>query len=409
MHPKSKLCSRLFSAQSQSLPDFHSTSFLRNHIQTILSFYDGSVDSSGGFYQNFLDDGTIFDRDTRHLVSSARFVLNYSWASQLFQRPDDQSRIKHGLRYLEERHFRDGPGYTWLLKGNEDIDKTNHCYGLSFLVAAGSNAMIAGVEEGHKTVEKVWDIMEEKYWESDHGAYKDEANEDFSVFSSYRGQNANMHAVEAMLWAFEATGERRYLDKASTITQTITGRLAEKAGGVVWEHFKENWEVDWKYNFDDPKHLFRPWGINAGHLMEWSKLLLILERHSPENWQVERAERFFNLAYEICWDDLHGGFLYSFSPERVIFDSDKYYWVHAEGLCAAKLLQERTSKQKYSDIYEKIWEYSWQHMIDHQHGGWYRLLTRDNQAYDNQKSPCGKVDYHSIGACFELVRTLERW
>ena len=49
--------------------------------------------------------------------------------------------------------------------------------------------------------------QEVRYWESDYGAYKDEANEDFSVFSSYRGQNANMHAVEAMLWAFEATGD----------------------------------------------------------------------------------------------------------------------------------------------------------------------------------------------------------
>ena len=39
----------------ETLPDFESTDFLRNHIESILKFYDGRcVDEyGGGFFQNF--------------------------------------------------------------------------------------------------------------------------------------------------------------------------------------------------------------------------------------------------------------------------------------------------------------------------------------------------------------------
>ena len=31
--------------------------------------------------------------------------------------------------------------------------------------------------------------------------------------------------------------------------------------------------------------------------------------------------------------------------------------------------------------------------------------THDNQAIDDLKSPAGKTDYHTIGACFEVIRS----
>ena len=59
--------------------EFSSRQFLLDHTAAILGFYEPIVfDRSGGFYQNFRDDGTVFDTHSRHLVSSTRFVFNYS-------------------------------------------------------------------------------------------------------------------------------------------------------------------------------------------------------------------------------------------------------------------------------------------------------------------------------------------
>ena len=74
--------------------------------------------------------------------------------------------------------------------------------------------------------------------------------------------------------------------------------------------------------------------------------------------------------------------------------------------CAAYLYQA-THDEKYQQWYEKIWQYSWQHMIDHQYGAWFRILTQDNQKIDDQKSPIGKTDYHTMGACFDILELIE--
>ena len=56
--------------------------------------------------------------------------------------------------------------------------------------------------------------------------------------------------------------------------------------------------------------------------------------------------------------------------------------------------------------YDKIWDYSWTHFVDHKYGAWYRILTPDNRKYSDEKSPAGKVDYHTMGACYEVLNVI---
>ena len=79
--------------------------------------------------------------------------------------------------------------------------------------------------------------------------------------------------------------------------------------------------------------------------------------------------------------------------------------MQAESFAAAALLAQATNKPIYRAWYERIWDYSWQYLIDHQYGAWFRILTRDNQKYDEYKSPAGKTDYHTMGACYEVLRS----
>ena len=389
-------------------PVFDSQSFLEHHIRDTLKFYAPNVfDASGGFVQHFRDDGSIYDPSTRHLVSSTRFVFNYAMAERHFDDVDYKGWIRHGLDYLDEKHFqRDSGGYAWLLNDDEVGDATNHCYGLAFVMVAGATALLAGVDEGRGAIAKAWNLMEENFWDERFGLYADEANFDFSLVDSYRGQNANMHACEALLWAYEATQEPHFLERAATLADNITRRQAGKANGLIWEHYDSSWEIDWNYNKHQPKHLFRPWGFQPGHLTEWAKLLLILDRHQPADWHLVRARELFDQAMEKAWDKQFGGICYGFAPDGNVCDDDKYFWVQAESFAAAALLAEATDELVYREWYQRIWAYSWTHMIDHEHGAWYRILSRDNRKYDDKKSPAGKTDYHTMGACYEVLRSL---
>ena len=133
--------------------------------------------------------------------------------------------------------------------------------------------------------------------------------------------------------------------------------------------------MDWDYNREDKTNIFRPWGFQTGHLTEWAKLLLQLERHRPGEWMLPTARHFFDTAMQRGWDATHGGLVYGFAPEGPVCDGDKYFWVQAESFAAAALLAVRTGDAAYWQCYERIWAYAWAHFVDHTHGAWYRILT----------------------------------
>lgn len=395
-------------------PDFQSTSFLREHVLQILDFYQPTaLDNHGGFFHHFMNDGSVYDPSTRHLVSSTRFVFNYALAARHLDLPYAQSWLQHGIDYLQSAHFQpNSGGYLWLLDQHADhretLDATNHCYGLAFVMVAGATALLAGNQQGQELVKQAWQTMSAHFWDETVDLYADEANADFSVIDPYRGQNANMHACEGLIWAYHATGNNRYLERAIRIAKAICVTQASHGNGLIWEHYHEDWTPNWDYNLDNPKHLFKPWGYQPGHQTEWAKLLCQLYRIAPKAWQLERAQALFNTALYHAWDDEHGGIVYGFDREGKVCDGDKYFWVQAESFAAAYQLYELTKNQTYREWYQRIWTYSWDHMIDHQYGAWFRILSQDNQPLEATKSPAGKTDYHTMGACYEVLNLLPK-
>ncbi len=401
---------------SNNTPDFRDSDFLYSHIKKTLAFYHPEcVDQQkGGFFHYYKNDGEIYNKHSKHLVSSTRFVFNYAMAAQHLLISDKQKAeyiqlAKHGIEFLRMHHRNQKTGgYAWILEDNTPVDATNHCYGLAFVLLAYSTAYKAGISETLPFIHETFELMEKYFWSEHYGLYRDEISSDWKTVSPYRGQNANMHSCEALIAAYEASNEKIYLKRAFMLADNICNRQANLAGGNIWEHYDQHWQVDWNYNRDNPKHLFRPWGFQSGHLTEWSKLLLILERHQTQEWLLPRALALFNSAIEIAWDKIQNGMHYGFAPDKSICDSDKYFWVQAESLAAAALLADRSNDSKYWDWYDRIWKYSWNHMIDHQYGAWYRILDANNQSYDDCKSPAGKTDYHTMGACYEVLRILNR-
>ncbi|WP_158753078.1 AGE family epimerase/isomerase [Dyella sp. S184] len=398
-------------------PDFRSVAFLRNHIAQTMAFYHPrAIDPTGGFFHYFKDDGTIYNRRHRHLVSSTRFIFNYAMAATELNasaslRSEYLDAARHGLRYLREVHRdpRSG-GYAWTLLDNQPEDRTNHAYGVAFVLLAYATAYRAGIVEAAAWMDETWRLLEQRYWDAAAGLYRDEADANWQ-FSDYRGQNANMHMCEAMLAAYQASDEPRYLERALTLADHMTRRQTAQTGGLVWEHYDRDWNIDWNYHRDDPKHLFRPWGFQPGHQTEWAKLLLILEpllleRGREEDWLLPTAKRLFDTALARAWDKEYGGICYGFAPDGSVCDGDKYFWVQAESLVTAALLHARTGLPVYDDWYGKLWAYAWQHFVDHQYGAWYRILTRENGKVDDEKSPAGKTDYHTMGACYELLHVM---
>ncbi|WP_284619262.1 AGE family epimerase/isomerase [Aquabacterium humicola] len=413
------------------LPDFRSPAFLRGHVLQTLAFYDGRcIDPTGGFFHSYRDDGRVDDERTRHLVGSTRFVITFAMAARAFPAHPRASAwreaVAHGLHFLETAH-RDPVhgGYHWLIDWDGARatvrDGTKHCYGLAFVLLAYAQALRIGIHGAAAGLHATVELMEQRFWEPAAQRHADEASADWTV-SPYRGQNANMHACEAMLAAFDATGQAWFLARAGAIAESITVGLAgQQPDGLVWEHYDASWRIDRDYHRDDPANLFRPWGLQTGHQTEWAKLLLALEARVPDAHtgldRVGRAQRLFDLAWRAGWDEAHGGLVYGFidgddeRPGRyAVCDAHKYFWVQSESFAAAARLACRlpdaAARAQAWRRYDRLWDYAWSHFVDHRHGAWFRILTPDNRRLDDHKSPPGKTDYHTIGACLDVLETL---
>ena len=277
-------------------------------------------------------------------------------------------------------------------------------YGQAFVLLAHSHAFRVGACS-REAVGQAFEQMNAAFFEAGVRAYADEITPE-GVLIDYRGQNANMHMCEACLTAFEFTGEQRYWDRAVLLIERFAFELAAQSHGLVWEHYRQDWSLDWDYNRDNPGNIFKPWGFQTGHQTEWAKLLMIAWQHQPNPRWLQRAEELQRAAYQHGWDAQHGGLVYGFDPDFKHCDSDKYFWVQAETLATAALLAQRTGGDTYWQWYDRIWDYSWRHFVDHEHGAWYRILTHDNRKYSDEKSPAGKVDYHTMGACYEILNVV---
>ncbi len=211
--------------------NYRSREFLQAHIKSILDFYHPAiVDPAGGYFQNFLDDGSVFDADERHLVSSTRMVFNFCKAYELFGDEEYRRRAEHGLAFVAKHHWdQTRGGYDWTLKGDQATDQTNYCYGLAFVMLMYASAFKAKVVDAPTAIDETFEILESRFWLDDDGLYADEASADWSNLSDYRGQNANMHTCEAMLAAFEATASERYLERAYDLAQKFAVELARKS------------------------------------------------------------------------------------------------------------------------------------------------------------------------------------
>jgi sulfoquinovose isomerase len=373
--------------------------WLFKQASDLFDFFQHSlINRAGGFFD--LDDaGRPFEtaNPVRQIHNTTRMVHCFSIGT-LLGRPGCDAIVDHGMDYLWKAH-RDAQngGYIWSLDNNGPKDDTKQAYGHAFVLLAASSAKVVGHPLADRLLADITQVLEERFWEEQHGAVAEEFTRDWQPLSPYRGQNSNMHLTEALMAAFEATADRAYLDRAERIASLIIGRHADSLGYRVAEHFHADWSLDREYRGDD---MFRPYGTTPGHWLEWARLLLQLwslggQRHA---WMPEAARELFRQSIELGWDRNKGGFFYALDWDDKPRLPLKLWWPCAEAIGAAAYLGEYSPSDFHEQWYRTLWGFAENNLIDHCHGGWRPELTED--LVPSATVFTGKPDlYHALQAC----------
>ena len=376
--------------------------WLKGQAGDLIAFFQKSaLNPAGGFFA--LDDagqplpapgpgGTV-----RYLHETTRMVHCFAIA-HLIGLPGADRMVDHGMAFLRSHHEdkKEG-GWFWGVNDEGPTNATKQAYGHAFVLLAGSSAKVVGHPGADSLIADATEVLLGRFWDDAAGATTEEYTADWKPLGPYRGQNSNMHLTEALMAAFEATGQQRYLDMAGRIASLIIGRHARAEGWRVAEHFRANWSVDRDYEGDP---MFRPAGTTPGHALEWSRLLVQLWELGGrrEEWLIEAARGLFLRTCEIGWDPSRGGFYYTLDWNDRPARSDRYWWPCAEGIGAAAVLRQTGGDARFEEWYRRIWDFTARHLIDPQHGGWYPEI--DDELKPVSRVFTGRPDlYHSLQAC----------
>lgn len=387
------------------LDDPHHRAWLSADARRQFEFFRPSLRNDGGF--DVLDrQGTPLPRGPQELHTTTRLIHSYVLGKALGV-PGCDVIIDAGMAFLWTRHRdQDHGGYLWSVKDGGAADATKLAYGHVFVLLAAADAKLAGHPDADRLMADITGIIEHHYWDEERGLLQDEFARDWTPFSTYRGMNANMHGVEAMLAAHEATGERVWLDRAGRILDFFVGRMAPAHGWRLPEHYTESWEVDPGYAGNP---MFRPAGTTPGHSLELGRLAIqhwdLSGRTDPE--RLTQARRLISQALRDAWL-ADGGLAYTLDLDGRVAIADRYWWPVTEGIGALAALLKVAPTAENEAWYRRLWEFADASFIDHDRGGWFPEIGPDGRPVAHQFE--GKPDiYHALQAdLFPLVPVVSR-
>lgn len=383
----------------------------------------------GGFRTNLRDDWTPCGPNQKGLVYQSR--MTWLAATVAMEAAEDgtaaqayRGYAKHGGAFLREQLWdaRFG-GFFFLLdeqgKPLGAWGEQKHTYGQAFAIYALARAARATEDSGTRSA-----AIEAFHWldthahdEKDGGYFEALDRQGTPILSRgpttapadqidaleipYGGKtmNVHIHLLEALTELYRVYPDGRLRARLIELTQIVRDRITVEPGYLNLT-FTLSWEPV-------------PGRQSYGHDMETAYLLLesadaLGQRDAPKTLAV--ARKLVDHAIPFGFDTQHGGVFNEGEPGKPASDRIKWWWVQAEALNALLLMHEHFGAETncYWDAFSQQWQFVNQHVIDHDHGGWFMKLSPEGKSLIPVKASLWKAGYHDGRAIIEVRNRLRR-
>ncbi|MGY1886172.1 AGE family epimerase/isomerase [Blastococcus sp. SYSU DS0753] len=297
----------------------------------------------------------------------------------LLGRPGAGELAGHGVEALRSGPLHDRVHGGWCATA---ADGTKAAYVHAFVLLAGATATAAGIEGGRALLDDALDVWQDRFWDEDAGLAVEEWDRTWSRLDDYRGANANMHGVEAVLAAADAVDDAalaaRLRGQALRSVERVVHGFARERGWRLPEHFTSHWEPLPEHNAAHPADPFRPYGVTIGHQFEWARLAVHLRAALPDppRWLLDDAVALFDAAATRGWAaDGADGFPYTLDWDDRPVVAARMHWVLCEAVAAAAVLARVTGEPAYRALANRWRAHGEERFADPTTGSWHHELT----------------------------------
>ncbi|KPP62349.1 N-acylglucosamine 2-epimerase-like [Scleropages formosus] len=151
---------------------------------------------------------------------------------------------------------------------------------------------------------------------------------------------------------------------------------------------------------------------NPGHALEAGWFLLqYAVQHGDKELQRIAVDKFMEIPFRTGWDQDHGGIFYfldvdGLCPTQLEW-SMKLWWPHCETLVAFLMAYSLSREPTLLDRFTQVYDYTFSHFPDKEHGEWFGYLTRQGSVELDFKGGPFKGFFHVPRCLYMCERLLD--
>ncbi|MEO1330206.1 MAG: AGE family epimerase/isomerase [Pseudomonadota bacterium] len=290
----------------------------------------GQCPATGAFFESLDRNGRPLVAQDRRVRVQFRQIYVYSHAASLGLDPLGVNRARRGFDYVLAHAWAvDGrPGWAHVLNAEgEAVDPRRDAYdhafalfGLAWYYRVSLDPRARGmIDQTLAALEELLQAPNGGFVESDRGCWP-------------RRQNPHMHAFEAAMALFEATGEHRFLARAGEQYALFSTHFYDPSQALLFEYFDTDWR---RLGAQEAQR------VEPGHMAEWVWLLRDYQRLTGKPLDAQ-ADPLFAKLQQVGFEPTGQFLVDALNAEGRVVSPTRRLWPQTELLKAA-LAQYRAS------------------------------------------------------------------
>ena len=351
--------------------------------------------------------------NVRHLVAQTRILWVFSIAHRLgysSAKRDYLSAATHGFQYLTTTMLdRERGGFYW--KTHEKLGITESwkiLYGQGFAIYALVEYYRAtGLAEALNLALSTYQTVHNACHDEVNRGWIEHCDADFKPLQpvgqrlagvpdvvGYKSGDANLHWMEALIELYLETHDRSVRDSLIEALEIIKTRLymADAARS------RELLQADWSEVPD-----IEGTEASFGHIVEFAWLMLHAERALGIAPSWSHFEALLRHALKRGFDHERGGFYFRGRGDEPAFDTDKIWWIQAEGLAALTEAVRRYESEEYETALQSLINWIFRYQVKSADGIWIWSTDAAGQPKNLTKAGPWKAAYHEVRAITRFI------
>ncbi|HEY8389382.1 MAG TPA: AGE family epimerase/isomerase [Clostridia bacterium] len=375
-------------------------SFEQELFDNIVPFWSKLKDSeNGGFYGYVQNDGSVIKNADKGILLQCRIVWFFSALYEIKPQKQNYELAKHGLEYLKNYCFDQDGLVVWLTDyQGKKTDKTKHIYYQSFALYALSRYYQSFLDDSvKKMADSLYNLIEKNYYDS--YGYKEQLDNmpnrlaDCGIACD-RTMNALLHLLEAYTQYYIACKNNNAKDSLK--------RLLDIFHSKIYDSQKQRFEVF----FDNEMNSVTDY-YSFGHDIEAAWLLDLAAKSIADEQYILKISKLTDAICKKVYNTAFDENALMFAKINNYQDSNKVWWVQAEGVLGFFKNFIRSGNLDYLSASKKLLDYIKKYFINHHTGEWFWLVDNENRPDYSKPLVCNwKCPYHNGRMCIEMIKEL---